>query len=110
MFLPSSGFVENRVIGDDVQFREDLTTRIILQADLSDNFSAEFLWQHIDLDRNGKHREVFECVDPAGAMAQGFDCTINASNQSQNIVQGVDVDRQEHVSRRDQHHHQETNR
>ena len=85
------GFVENRVIGDDVQFREDLTTRIILQADLSDNFSAEFLWQHIDLDRNGKHREVFECVDPAGAMAQGFDCTINASNQSQNIVQGVDV-------------------
>lgn len=85
------GFVENRIIGDDVQFREDLTTRIILQADLSDNFTAEFFWQHIDLDRNGKHREVFNCLEPALAMAQGFDCTINASNQSQNIVQGVDV-------------------
>ncbi len=85
------GFVENRVIGDDVQFREDLTTRLILQADLSDNFSAEVLWQHVDLERNGKHREVFACLEPALALAQGFDCAINASNQSQNIVQGVDV-------------------
>ena len=90
-YQDKDGFVESRSIGEDVQTREDLTTRIILQADLTDNFTAELLWQHIDLDRNGKHREVFNCLDPVGATAQGFDCTINASNQSQNIVQGVDI-------------------
>lgn len=84
------GFVENRARNEDVQLREDLTTRIILDADITDDITAEFIWQHVDFDRDGKHRESFNCVDPAAAAAQGFDCTINASNQSLNITQGVD--------------------
>lgn len=90
-FQDRDGWVENRSLGTDVQQREDLTTRLILEADLSDNVSAEFFFQNSDFDRLGKHREVYECIDPVGAAAVGFDCTINASDQSVVIVNGVDI-------------------
>ena len=85
------GWIDNRFNGDSFQEREDLTVRLMLEADMGENVLGEFLYQYNDLDRNGKPREVSGCLDPAAAAAQGFDCELNASNQSGNIRQGVDI-------------------
>ena len=87
------GWVDNRWTGekDSAEAREDLTVRVMLDVDITDNFIGEFLYQYNDLDRYGGTREVTHCFVPAANAAQGFDCKLNASNQNGNIRQGVDL-------------------
>ena len=85
------GWIDNRPTGRSLQEKQDLTMRVMLEGDLSEKWLGEFLYQYNDLDRDGKAREVNGCLDPPTAMAQGFDCTLDASNQTGNIRQGVDI-------------------
>ena len=86
------GWIENRATGNTDAQREDLTTRLMVDIDLSDNLTAELMWQRSDIDRNGKAKEPIACIgNPARAAALGEDCTLNASNQHGNIRAGVDV-------------------
>jgi iron complex outermembrane receptor protein len=85
------GWVDNRTSGESMQQKKDLTIRTMLDADFSDTFSGEFMFQYTDLDRKGKAREVAQCYPPGGmGMADArtqFDCTINGSAQQGNIRQ-----------------------
>jgi iron complex outermembrane receptor protein len=86
------GWVDNRVTGNSLQSQKDTTIRAMLDWDISDTLTAEFLYQYNDLDRNGKPREVVECFAPgviprtrADPATLGFDCQQNASNQTGNL-------------------------
>jgi len=86
------GWVENRFTGNTLQSGKDTTIRALLDWDISDTLTAEFLYQYNDLDRNGKPREVVECFNPGviprtgfNPATRGFDCQLNASNQTGNF-------------------------
>jgi len=81
------GWVLNTPTGEDNQQQKDLTVRLIADADLSENFNAELMFQHTDYDRHGKARMPTGCQEfgpfsPAGAEALGFNCTLQASNHT----------------------------
>ena len=80
------GWTDNRRPDRNIveQQKQDLTARFMLDVDFSDNFNGEFMYQRIDYDREGKNREVTDCLNAAGA-GQGFDCELNNSNQTGNI-------------------------
>ena len=89
------GWIDNRTTGKSLQQKQDLTARVMLEVDFSDTATGEFLYQYNDLDRNGKSREVVQCLPlgtPSMGMGttlfganQGFDCTLNGSNQTGNV-------------------------
>lgn len=85
------GWIQNRNLNSDIQERTDLTTRLMLAMDITEDLSAELMWQRNDLDREGKGREPYICFNPAVSAAQGADCSLNASNQNGNIRRGVEV-------------------
>jgi outer membrane receptor protein involved in Fe transport len=81
------GWMENPA-GDSVQSAEDLTVRVMLDVDITDNIMAELMYQRSDFDRLGKGRTINGCLtfDPgppgppggnfsvAAAEAIGFNC------------------------------------
>jgi len=83
-FRDTDGWVTNSVTGNDFQQSEDLTARLMLDFDLSDNVTAELMYQRTDFDREGKGRVIAGCLEyqpPAGpphsiprAESIGFDC------------------------------------
>lgn len=79
------GWVDNLVTGKTIQQKQDLTFRGMLDVDFSDTFTAEFLYQYSDLDRNGKPREAVFCFDEAAANALGIECVANNKNNSANV-------------------------
>jgi iron complex outermembrane recepter protein len=80
------GWVKNSVTGDDLQKSEDLTVRLMMDVDITDNVTADFMYQRTDFDRLGKGRVIAGCLefdDPAPSppttiasteAATGFDC------------------------------------
>ncbi|MFQ5659424.1 MAG: TonB-dependent receptor [Gammaproteobacteria bacterium] len=81
------GWIKNSVTGNDLQQKEDLTTRVMFDIDLTDSVTVELMEQHSDLDREGKARIILGCLefdDPAPSppstiagteAATGFDCS-----------------------------------
>jgi len=78
------GWMKNRPTNDVHRSKEDLAGRLIVKWDLTDNVTAELLYQRTDFDQEGKPRELDWCGDPAAAAAQspGLDCRLNAVNNS----------------------------
>ena len=84
-YRDTDGWVANTVTGDDLQQSEDLTARLMLDIDLSDNVMAELMYQRTDFDRSGKARVIAGCLEyqpPAGpphsiprAEGIGFICS-----------------------------------
>ena len=89
------GWVKNKPTGDTLPQSEDLTARIILDVDITDQLTAEILYQRTDIDRQGKARVPAGCQEfapPAGpphsigrAMANGFNCFLTDSNSTQDL-------------------------
>ena len=91
------GWVENSVTGEDLQKSEDLTGRVILDFDVTDNITAEVMYQRTDFNREGKARGRLPAVwrsphlpvrpiPQRGASALGFDCNgIDAENSTADI-------------------------
>jgi outer membrane receptor protein involved in Fe transport len=84
------GWVQNISNGETAQTQQDLTGRLILDFDLSDTFNAELMYQRTDYDRNGKARMPTGCQEfgpfsPSGSEALGFNCTLQASNHTQDL-------------------------
>lgn len=79
-YRDTDGWVKNVPSGDDLQKSEDLTIRAMLDVDITDNVSAEFMYQRTDFDRNGKGRVIAGCPEfgpftAAGTEAvTGVDC------------------------------------
>ena len=83
-FRDVGGWVKQTPTGDDVQEQEDLTARVILDVDVTDDITAEFMYQRTDFDRKGKARVTAGCLEyapPAGpphsiarATGAGFEC------------------------------------
>ena len=48
------GWVRNSVTGEDIQKAEDVTARIILDVDITENVTPGFMYQRSDFDRKGK--------------------------------------------------------
>jgi len=84
-YRDTDGWVKNTITGADVQKSEDLTARVMLDIDLTDNLTAELMYQRTDFDRHGKARVIAGCLEfqgPAGppqsiprAESLGFDCS-----------------------------------
>ncbi len=85
-YKDKDGFVENTTTGDHSAASEDLSTRLIVDAQLSDSWNAEFFWQRVDFDREGKPRELSYCGNPDAVLAAwGDDCTANGTNVVRNF-------------------------
>ena len=81
-----TAFVENLTTGEHSAASEDLSTRLIVSADLSDSIDAEIFWQRVDFDREGKPRELSYCLNPEAVLAAwGDDCTANGTNVVRNF-------------------------
>ncbi len=86
------GTIRNTAVGGFAQSVEDLSTRIIVEADVSDRVTAELLWQRSDFDRSGNARELSFCNNPAAVLAAiGDDCTLNGSHVNVNFFAGQQV-------------------
>ena len=86
------GTIRNTAIGGFAQSVEDLSTRIIVEADVSDRVTAELFWQRSDFDRNGNARELSFCNNPAAVLAAiGDDCTLNGSHVNVNFFAGQQI-------------------
>jgi iron complex outermembrane receptor protein len=79
------GWLDNRVTGQTIQQKQDLTFRGMLDVDFSETFTGEFMYQYSDLDRNGKARESVFCFDEPAANALGVECNIDAANDAANL-------------------------
>lgn len=89
------GWVKNTPTGRNLPQSEDLTARFLLDVDITDTFTAEFMYQHTDIDREGKARVPAGCQEfapPAGpphsigrATANGFNCFLTDSNSTQDL-------------------------
>lgn len=90
------GWVKNSVTGDDLQKSEDLTARLMLDVDITDNVTAGLMYQRADYDRKGKARMPAGCLEyqpPAGpphsiprAEGLGFDCGgVNDANSTADL-------------------------
>jgi len=90
-YKDKEGWTVNAPTGDGHRAKDDLTARLILDWDISDSISAEFLAQLTDYDQEGKPREMF-CLNPAAVAADprfaGEDCTINGRNNSRATLAG----------------------
>lgn len=62
-YRDTDGWVDNNVTGDTLQQSEDLTARLMLDFDLSDNVTAEVMYQRTDFDRKGKGRVIAGCLE-----------------------------------------------
>lgn len=86
------GTIRNTAIGGTAQSVEDLSTRIIVEADLSERITAEVFWQRSDFDRNGNARELSFCNNPAAVLAAiGDDCRINGTHVNVNFFAGEQI-------------------
>ena len=91
-YRDTDGWVANSVTGNDLQQSEDLSARLMLDIDLSDNVTAELMYQRTDFDRQGKGRVIGGCLEyqpPAGpphsiprAESIGFECGGVVANNS----------------------------
>lgn len=84
------GWTKNKPTGDDHRSKDDMAARFILEWDITDSATAEFLYQRTDFEQEGKPRELDWCGDPAAAAAQspGQDCTLNGENNSLAVLTG----------------------
>ncbi len=83
-FRDVDGWVKQTTTGKDLQQQEDLTARVLLDVDVTDDITAEFMYQRTDFDRKGKARVIAGCLEyqpPAGpphsigrATAAGLEC------------------------------------
>ncbi len=84
-YRDTDGWVKNSVTGDELQKSEDLTIRLMMDVDVTDDVTAGFMYQRTDFDRRGKARVIAGCQEfqpPAGPpfsiagteAATGFDC------------------------------------
>jgi len=86
------GTIRNTAIGGTAQAVEDLTTRVIVDGDVTDRITAELFWQHSDFDRNGNARELSHCSNPAAVLAAiGDDCTLNGTHVNVNFFAGQQI-------------------
>lgn len=86
------GTIRNTAIGGTSQSVEDLSTRIIVDADVSERITAELFWQRSDFDRNGNARELSFCNNPAAVFAAiGDDCKINGTQVNTNFFAGKQI-------------------
>jgi iron complex outermembrane receptor protein len=86
------GSVTNLPTGADIQEQQDLTARLIADIDLGESFNAEVMYQRTDYDRHGKARMPTGCQEfappagpphsPARAESLGFNCTLQANNNT----------------------------
>jgi outer membrane receptor protein involved in Fe transport len=81
------GWVHNVSNGVDAQSQKDLTARLMLDIDITENFSAELMYQRTDYDREGKARMPAGCQEfgpfsPARAESFGFNCTLTDTNHT----------------------------
>lgn len=90
------GWIENNITGDDLQKKEDFTGRVIVDFDVTENITAEVLYQRTDFAREGKGSVVAGCLSfappagpphsPARASALGFDCNgLDAQNSTVDV-------------------------
>jgi len=87
------GWMENRPTGDEHRSKEDTVARLMLDWDVTDSLTAEFIYQYTDFDQEGKPREIDWCGDPAAAAAfAGEDCQLNGVNNGAAVLaDGTDV-------------------
>ncbi len=85
------GWMLNAPTGQTQRSREDFTGRLMVEWDVTENVTAEILYQHSDYHQVGKPREIF-CLDPARVAANarfaGEDCEINGRNNSLAVIDG----------------------
>jgi iron complex outermembrane receptor protein len=89
------GWVKNKPTGNTLPQSKDLTARFMLDVDVTESFTAEFMYQRTDIDREGKARVPAGCQEyapPAGpphsiarATANGFNCFLTDSNSTQDL-------------------------
>lgn len=100
------GWVKNDITGDDQQEQDDITARLTLLWELTEDIDATFLYQTGDFHRDGRTRQLSLCgaglrnfdpdgpgPAPAGALfgaltAQGEDCKANYHRNVVNTQNG----------------------
>lgn len=86
------GWIRNTVRNNTSTRSEDFVTRLIVEGDVSENITAELMWQRTDLERDGKARELSFCPNPAAALsAIGDDCTLNQTQVNANFFNGEPI-------------------
>lgn len=87
------GWMENRPSGEDHRSKEDQVARLMLDWDVTESLTAEFIYQYTDFDQVGKPREIDWCGDAAAAEAfSGEDCRLNGVNNGAAVLaDGTDV-------------------
>ncbi|MEM8981797.1 MAG: TonB-dependent receptor [Pseudomonadota bacterium] len=93
-FKDQDGLLDNinPAVGGTSQTKDDFTVRGILDFDLGDRTNVELLGQFVDASRDGKSREIIDCVDPAAFLAAiGDDCELNRTHVNQATFAGTDI-------------------
>jgi len=91
------GWIDNQFQDDDLQQSEDITGRVMVEADVTDWLTAEVMYQRTDFEREGKARVILGCLEfqpPAGppfsvprtVNNSGFDCNgVDAQNSTRDL-------------------------
>ncbi|MCG8459211.1 MAG: TonB-dependent receptor [Holophagales bacterium] len=90
-FEDREGWVRNLGTGRNDQERDDFTARGILDWQLDDTLHAELMIQAGDLQRNGRGREIYNCVGDATSPAPrdpGEDCLFNGEKDVLFLING----------------------
>lgn len=90
-FEDKEGWLTNLGTGREDQEREDFTIRGTLEWNISDTFTAELFTQVGDLNREGRNREIFNCVGDANSpnpRDPSEDCLFNARKDVLFLVNG----------------------
>lgn len=85
------GWLTNLATGTDEQERDDVTARGLLDWQLSDTLQAELMIQAGDLKRDGRGREIYNCVGDATSanpLDPGEDCLFNAEKDVLFLING----------------------
>lgn len=86
------GWVTNFGTGREDQERDDVTVRGLLDWTLNDTTTAEFMIQAGRLDRVGRNREIYNCLNDARSDAPrdpNEDCLFNSKKDVVFMINGV---------------------
>ncbi len=90
-FEDREGWLTNFGTGQEDQEREDFTIRGILEWNITNTFTAELMVQTGDLQRDGRQREIYNCVGDATSpnpRDPEEDCIFNAAKDVLFLVNG----------------------
>jgi outer membrane receptor protein involved in Fe transport len=88
------GYVDNLVRDEEEMAREEWGVRALLDADITENFTALLTYQYAEQTRMGRVNELAACTPMFDAVLAGFgdDCEFNYTNTRVLLQNGVEQD------------------